>query len=78
MLVIATGIGGIFCKARNASSLRAWYMRHLGLTTSSVRCRGGTVDRAGVHVPVQTLVDRLAAGIRSTFPDALAFPKELP
>ena len=26
-----TGIGGIFFKAEDAPSLRAWYMRHLGI-----------------------------------------------
>ena len=26
-----TGIGGIFFKARDATSLRAWYKRHLGI-----------------------------------------------
>ena len=26
-----TGIGGIFFKARDASSLRAWYQKHLGI-----------------------------------------------
>jgi predicted enzyme related to lactoylglutathione lyase len=26
-----TGIGGIFFKARDAESLRAWYRRHLGI-----------------------------------------------
>ena len=26
-----TGIGGIFCKAKDAPSLRAWYKRHLGI-----------------------------------------------
>ncbi len=26
----ATGVGGIFFKARNPDSLRAWYQRHLG------------------------------------------------
>src|SRR5262245_8486839 len=34
-----TGIGGIFFKARNADSLRAWYMRHLGI---DVQKWGGT------------------------------------
>ena len=27
----ATGIGGIFFRARDAQSLRAWYKRHLGI-----------------------------------------------
>ena len=26
-----TGIGGIFFKAKDASSLQAWYKRHLGI-----------------------------------------------
>lgn len=34
-----TGIGGIFFKARNASALRDWYRRHLGV---DVQSWGGT------------------------------------
>jgi predicted enzyme related to lactoylglutathione lyase len=29
-----TGIGGVFFKARNASLLREWYKRHLGIDVS--------------------------------------------
>lgn len=34
-----TGIGGIFFKAKDAPSLRAWYRRHLGV---DVQAWGGT------------------------------------
>jgi predicted enzyme related to lactoylglutathione lyase len=34
-----TGIGGIFLKARDATALRAWYKRHLGI---DVQAWGGT------------------------------------
>jgi len=30
-----TGIGGIFFKAKDAPSLRAWYQRHLGIDVQS-------------------------------------------
>jgi predicted enzyme related to lactoylglutathione lyase len=30
-----TGIGGIFFKAQNPDSLRAWYQRHLGIEVES-------------------------------------------
>ena len=30
-----TGIGGIFFKAKDASALRAWYQRHLGIDVQS-------------------------------------------
>ena len=35
-----TGIGGIFFKAQDAASLRAWYQEHLGI---SIEDYGGTV-----------------------------------
>lgn len=37
-----TGIGGIFFKAKDASALRAWYKRHLGI---DVQPWGGTAFR---------------------------------
>ncbi len=37
-----TGIGGIFFKARDPESLRAWYQRHLGIP---VETWGGTAFR---------------------------------
>ena len=37
-----TGIGGVFFKARDATALRAWYQRHLGL---AVEDWGGMVFR---------------------------------
>jgi predicted enzyme related to lactoylglutathione lyase len=39
-----TGIGGIFFKARDPETLRAWYERHLGI---DVQDWGGTVFRWG-------------------------------
>src|SRR3954447_14753003 len=40
-----TGIGGIFFKARNADTLRAWYRTHLGL---EVQDWGGVTFRSPV------------------------------
>lgn len=37
-----TGIGGVFFKARDAESLRAWYARHLGI---EIQEWGGTSFR---------------------------------
>jgi predicted enzyme related to lactoylglutathione lyase len=51
-----TGIGGIFFKARDPSTLRAWYQRHLGI---DVQDWGGAAfrwaDDAGNPVPGTTI-----------------------
>lgn len=31
-----TGVGGIFCKAKDAEKLRAWYREHLGIESEGI------------------------------------------
>lgn len=69
-----TGIGGIFFKARNPETLRAWYKRHLGI---DVQDWGGTAftwaDDAGDPLAGSTIWSVFPAQSDQFAPSAAPF-----
>ena len=69
-----TGIGGVFFKAHDASALRAWYMRHLGV---DVQAWGGTAfawaDAAGQPSAGMTIWSVAASDSDQFAPSAAPF-----
>jgi len=55
------GIGGVFFKAKNPESLRAWYQKHLGLEPDAY---GGVI----FHCPASEEAQQTAQTVWSLFP----------
>ena len=66
-----TGIGGIFFKAKDAPSLRAWYQRHLGIDVQDWGGAAFTWTDADAYARVPTRASRRLSdrGLPAAVPD---------